>query len=72
MCGELLEPEASFVSFGRLYLLAALIPSAVGLGLDNDVSQIYRYISDNYRTGDELFLFGFSRGAFAVCSVPGL
>jgi uncharacterized protein (DUF2235 family) len=36
------------------------------------VCQIYDFISNNYVQGDEIFLFGFSRGAFTVRSVSGL
>jgi uncharacterized protein (DUF2235 family) len=43
-----------------------------GWGLDMEVSQIYDFISNNYEPGDELFFFGFSRGAFTVRSVAGL
>ncbi|KAJ0132643.1 Uncharacterized protein HZ326_24263 [Fusarium oxysporum f. sp. albedinis] len=44
----------------------------LGWGLDIDVCQIYDFISNNYEDGDELFFFGFSRGAFTVRSVAGL
>jgi uncharacterized protein (DUF2235 family) len=44
----------------------------LGRGLDIDVAQIYDFISNNYEPGDELFFFGFSRGAFTVRSVAGL
>jgi hypothetical protein len=33
---------------------------------------MYDFISNNYDEGDELFFFGFSRGAFTVRSVAGL
>jgi uncharacterized protein (DUF2235 family) len=33
---------------------------------------MYEFISNNYESGDELFFFGFSRGAFTVRSVAGL
>jgi uncharacterized protein (DUF2235 family) len=33
---------------------------------------MYDFISNNYEPGDELFFFGFSRGAFTVRSVAGL
>jgi uncharacterized protein (DUF2235 family) len=36
------------------------------------VTQIYDFISNNYELGDELFFFGFSRGAFTVRSAAGL
>lgn len=44
----------------------------LGWGLDIDVCQMYDFISNNYEPGDELFFFGFSRGAFTVRSVAGL
>lgn len=40
--------------------------------MDHDVCQIYDFISNNYEEGDELFFFGFSRGAFTVRSVASL
>ncbi|KAJ6109358.1 hypothetical protein N7486_001592 [Penicillium sp. IBT 16267x] len=48
------------------------IYGGIGWGLDVDVCQIYDFISNNYEPGDELFFFGFSRGAFTVRSVAGL
>ena len=36
------------------------------------MTEIYDFISNNYEPGDELFFFGFSRGAFTVRSVAGL
>ncbi|KAH7204779.1 hypothetical protein DER44DRAFT_869307 [Fusarium oxysporum] len=48
------------------------IYGSFGWGLDIEVSQIYDFISNNYEPGDELFFFGFSRGAFTVRSVAGL
>ncbi|CAH0025163.1 unnamed protein product [Clonostachys rhizophaga] len=45
---------------------------SIGWGLDGDIRQIYNFISNNYEDGDELFFFGFSRGAFTVRSVAGL
>ncbi|KAJ5974165.1 hypothetical protein N7481_011375 [Penicillium waksmanii] len=48
------------------------IYGGIGWGLDVDVCQIYDFISNNYVPGDELFFFGFSRGAFTVRSVAGL
>jgi uncharacterized protein (DUF2235 family) len=48
------------------------LPGGLGWGLDVDVCHIYDFISNNYEPGDELFFFGFSRGAFTVRSVAGL
>ncbi len=44
---------------------------AFGLGLARNVRDAYRYLVDCYEPGDELFFFGFSRGAFTARSVAG-
>lgn len=43
-----------------------------GDGLDVDIRQAYRFLSLNYEEGDEIYLFGFSRGAYTVRSLAGL
>ncbi|GAM87965.1 hypothetical protein ANO11243_059940 [Dothideomycetidae sp. 11243] len=43
-----------------------------GEGLAENVRESYSFISSNYRTGDEIFLFGFSRGAFTARAVADL
>lgn len=48
------------------------ITGGLGRGLDADVTQCYEFITNNYEPGDELFFFGFSRGAFTARSVAGL
>jgi uncharacterized protein (DUF2235 family) len=54
------------------HVLTLSITGGFGWGLDKDVCQIYDFISNNYEDEDELFFFGFSRGAFTVRSVAGL
>jgi uncharacterized protein (DUF2235 family) len=49
-----------------------LFGGAFGYGLSRDVRSAYRFIVDNYERGDELYLFGFSRGAFTARSTAGL
>jgi uncharacterized protein (DUF2235 family) len=44
---------------------------AFGDGIENNVRSLYRSILYNYCPGDELFLFGFSRGAFTVRTLLG-
>ena len=44
---------------------------ASGLGVSRDVRDTYRFIVQNYEPGDELFFFGFSRGAFTARSTAG-
>ena len=44
---------------------------ATGYGLDDDVLGAYRFLADNYDDGDQIFLFGFSRGAYSVRVLAG-
>lgn len=44
----------------------------MGLGLAENSREAYCFIANNYTPGDEIFLFGFSRGAFTARSVAGL
>jgi uncharacterized protein (DUF2235 family) len=45
---------------------------AFGVGIDENIEDIYLFLASNYAPGDELFLFGFSRGAYTVRSLAGL
>jgi uncharacterized protein (DUF2235 family) len=45
---------------------------AFGVGLTDNIEQAYRWIADEYRDGDRLCFFGFSRGAYTVRSLAGL
>lgn len=48
------------------------VGGATGRGLHKNIVDDYRYIVQNYAPGDEIFLFGFSRGAYTVRSLCGL
>ncbi|WP_298152091.1 DUF2235 domain-containing protein [Flavobacterium sp.] len=43
-----------------------------GFGIDKKIMDIYSFVVMNYELGDELYLFGFSRGAYTARSVAGL
>jgi len=45
---------------------------AFGLGLSKNVQDAYRFLVHNYADGDEIYLVGFSRGAYTVRSAAGL
>ena len=49
-----------------------VIGGATGKGINKNIVDDYRYIVQNYSPGDEIFLFGFSRGAYTVRSLCGL
>jgi uncharacterized protein (DUF2235 family) len=46
--------------------------AGLGLGLAHNVRDAYTFVCNNYCDGDEIFLFGFSRGAYTARSVAGL
>jgi uncharacterized protein (DUF2235 family) len=43
-----------------------------GAGLDEHIREAYAFIAQNWYPGDEIFLLGFSRGAFTARSISGL
>lgn len=43
-----------------------------GFGIDEVLTEAYQWLIETYLTGDEIFIFGFSRGAFAARSLAGL
>ncbi|MFY1708818.1 phospholipase effector Tle1 domain-containing protein [Tritonibacter scottomollicae] len=45
---------------------------AIGLRLEDDIMSAYKFLAETYAPGDEVFLFGFSRGAYAVRSLAGM
>ena len=44
---------------------------AFGEGIASNIRDLYRFLVYNYAPGDEIFLFGFSRGAFTVRTLAG-
>ncbi|KAH9869062.1 hypothetical protein J1614_008139 [Plenodomus biglobosus] len=52
--------------------LEASVMGAYGGGLDENVCEAYNFLVNNYSKGDELFFFGFSRGAYTVRACAGL
>lgn len=43
-----------------------------GHGLDSLIRRAYGWLASRYRPGDRIFLFGYSRGAYAVRSLAGV
>ncbi len=48
-----------------------VLGGAVGLGTSKNIRSAYHWLGCNYEEGDEIYLFGFSRGVFAVRSLGG-
>ena len=45
---------------------------AFGSGIYDNIAESYRFLMRNWQKGDDIFLFGFSRGAFTARSLGGL
>lgn len=45
---------------------------ASGRGIYENISQAYLFLMKHYQPGDQIYLFGFSRGAFTVRCVSGM
>jgi len=56
------------VEVGRMDMFSA----AFGRGLDYKVQEAYEFLTLNYEPGDQLYFFGYSRGAYTVRSLTGL
>ena len=48
------------------------LSGAVGFGFKRNVRDLYEYLARNYEPGDNVFIFGFSRGAATVRAFSGL
>lgn len=49
-----------------------VLGGAFGIGIRRHICSGYHWLASNYRAGDEIYLFGFSRGAFTARSLAGL
>ncbi len=56
------------VGSGTMRVLAG----ATGLGLSSNICQAYDFLCRHYQEGDQIFIFGFSRGAYTARSLVGL
>ncbi len=45
---------------------------AFGMGISANIRELYLFLVQNYHPRDQIFLFGYSRGAYTVRSVGGL
>ena len=51
--------------------LQQLVDGAFGKGVDENIRSSYMFLAQNYVPGDQIFMFGFSRGAFTARSLSG-
>ncbi|SDW18037.1 Uncharacterized protein, PA2063/DUF2235 family [Litoreibacter albidus] len=52
--------------------LRRAIDVMAGVGINRQIRNAYGFIASRYRPGDRIFLFGYSRGAYAVRSLAGV
>jgi len=52
--------------------LTYITGGAFGLGINEIIISAYEWLVQNYRAKDHIFIFGFSRGAYAARSLAGL
>lgn len=65
-----IEPNSLATRWGRR--LAMTVDSMSGILLQRHVCSAYRYLMAQYQPGDTLYLFGFSRGAYAARVLAGM
>jgi uncharacterized protein (DUF2235 family) len=53
-------------------VLDGLTGGAFGFGVSRNVREAYTWLVERYRDDDEIYIFGFSRGAFTARSLVGL
>ena len=61
-----------FYDWGIGSYYARVSGGVTGKGINKNIQDDYRYIVQNYSPGDDLFFFGFSRGAYTVRSLCGM
>ena len=49
-----------------------LLGLGFGLGITQNILDAYTFVMQNYREGDRIYIFGFSRGAYTARAVAGL
>ncbi len=53
-------------------ILDHYLGGGAGIGLSSSVQACYGFLVDNFKDGDEILLFGFSRGAYVARSLAGM
>ena len=81
LCGRVPETERTPAGGGQLtrYIEGVgnnrwdrLRGGAFGHGVDDNIRAGYQFIADHHKPGDEIFLIGYSRGAFTARSLAGM
>jgi len=72
LCEET-ETQIAYYSAGvGTQLGTAAVGGGIGYGLDQGVIDAYEWLIEHYNDNDEIFILGFSRGAYTARSLAGL
>lgn len=65
-----LGASAAITPWGQALTRAAGM--AIGYGIKDNIEQAYTWLMRNYRKGDQIYVFGFSRGAYTARALTGM
>lgn len=65
-----MEPPGAFTPLSRK--ITKLLGQAVGFGLEADIRDAYAFLMNHFESEDQVYLFGFSRGAYTVRALTAL
>jgi T6SS, Phospholipase effector Tle1-like, catalytic domain/PilZ domain len=60
------------VGTGTFGVVDKYLGGGTGLGISRKIKDAYRFLANNYVEGDEIFCFGFSRGAYTARCLSGM
>ncbi|BGP49693.1 hypothetical protein JCM10450v2_005598 [Rhodotorula kratochvilovae] len=71
--GEAVGTHESAWAPGKVWeKITQTVDEAVAFSLGRHICSGYRFLMDHWRPGDEIFLFGFSRGAYTARALAGM
>jgi uncharacterized protein (DUF2235 family) len=65
-----MEPPGALTPFEKFW--TRKLGLAMGRGVEDDIRDAYVFLADKYCPGDDVFIFGFSRGAYTARALTGL
>lgn len=73
LCREMSGPVSVYYEAGVQWKGWGSAPDVMlGRGINRQIRRAYGYLASRYHPGDQIYLFGYSRGAYAVRSLAGV
>lgn len=73
LCDPIAENQIVYYSKGVGTTFGETVRGGIeGYGIDDEIIRAYSWLSESFEPGDEIFIFGFSRGAYTARSLSGL